>query len=269
MFEWASSTQFWVGLIEIIGINIILSGDNAIVIALACRTLPARQQRWAILLGTAGAIVLRVVLTVFAAVLLNQAWLKLIGSALLFWIAVQLLLPEDDGDGGTHSVGGLAAAVRTILIADLVMSLDNVLGVAAAAKGDIVLLTLGLVISMPLIIFGSTLILRLMGRFPWIVLVGGALLGYVAGEMAVTDRAVEGWIQQNAAWLHTVGPIVAAALVIAVGKWLAARAPVPKAGELVDLAANGSTGAGAAGTEEQANRYGSGDQPGELSEKRS
>ena len=128
MFDWITQPQFWLGLVEIIGVNIILSGDNAIVIALASRTLPPTQQRWAILLGTAGAIVLRVVLTIFAAVLLDQAWLRLVGSVLLLWISVQLLLPEEEGDGHGTSISSLMGAIRTIIIADLVMSLDNVLG---------------------------------------------------------------------------------------------------------------------------------------------
>jgi YjbE family integral membrane protein len=226
MLAWAVDPVFWLGLAEIIGINIVLSGDNAVVIALACRTLPARQQRWAILFGTGGAIVLRVILTAFAVVLLDQAWLKLIGSALLFWIAVKLLVPEDGEGDGDQSRAGLMAAIRTIIVADLVMSLDNVIGVAAAAKGNLVLLILGLVISMPLIIFGSTIILRLMGRFPWIITLGGGLLGYVAGEMAVTDKAIGTWVHAQGPVLHWLVPWVAAIAVVAVGKWLAARAAV-------------------------------------------
>ncbi len=226
MFEWANDTQFWVGLVEIIGVNIILSGDNAIVIALASRKLPPVQQRWAILLGTAGAIVLRVVLTFFATVLLDQAWLRLVGSVLLLWISVKLLLPEQNDDGDGMSIDGLAGAIRTIIIADLVMSLDNVLGVAAAAKGSLLLLTIGLVLSMPLIIFGSTVILKLMGRFPWIITLGGALLGYVAGEMGVTDRVVKGWVEMNMPVLHTIVPIACAVLVVAVGKFIARKREV-------------------------------------------
>lgn len=237
MFEQFMTPVFWLALMEIIGINIILSGDNAVVIALACRTLPAHQQRWAILFGTAGAIVLRIVLTAFAAVLLDQAWLKLIGSTLLLWIAVKLLLGEDENGGDDKSVGNMAAAIRTILIADLVMSLDNVIGVAAAAKGSILLLTLGLIISMPLIVFGSTLILRLMGRFPWIVTLGAALLGYVSGEMAVTDKAIAGWIDQYAGWLHASVPVAGAVVVVALGKYLAKRA---EAGPPVDMAGEGT-----------------------------
>ena len=226
MLEWITDAQFWVGLTQIIGVNIILSGDNAIVIALASRTLPPKQQRWAILFGTAGAIVLRIVLTAFATLLLDQAGLRLAGSVLLLWISVKLLLPEEHGDGDGKSVDGLAGAIRTIIIADLVMSLDNVLGVAAAAKGSLVLLTIGLVLSMPLIIFGSTVILKLMGRFPWIITLGGALLGYVAGEMGVSDQAVKGWVEANLPLLHTIVPIACAMLVVVIGKFIARKSEV-------------------------------------------
>jgi len=226
MLEWITDAQFWVGLTQIIGVNIILSGDNAIVIALASRTLPPKQQRWAILFGTAGAIVLRIVLTAFATLLLDQAGLRLAGSVLLLWISVKLLLPEEHGDGDGKSVDGLAGAIRIIIIADLVMSLDNVLGVAAAAKGSLVLLTIGLVLSMPLIIFGSTVILKLMGRFPWIITLGGALLGYVAGEMGVSDQAVKGWVEANLPLLHTIVPIACAMLVVVIGKFIARKSEV-------------------------------------------
>lgn len=226
MFEWATNAQFWLGLAQIVGVNIILSGDNAIVIALAARTLPPAQQRWAILLGTAGAIVLRVLLTAFAAVLLDQPWLRLAGSLLLLWISIKLLLPEEGGDGDGKSISNLAGAVRTIIAADLVMSLDNVLGVAAAANGSLILLTIGLVLSMPLIIFGSTVILKLMGRFPWIITFGGALLGYVAGEMGVSDQVVKGWVEAHLPLLHTIVPIACAVLVVVIGKFIARKTEV-------------------------------------------
>jgi YjbE family integral membrane protein len=223
MIAWLSDAHTWIALLEIIGVNIVLSGDNAVVIALACRTLPPKQQRLAILFGAAGAIVLRAVLTVFAVLLLAKPYLKLVGGVLLLWIAIKLLLPDDDGDDDSKDNSSMYAAIKTIVIADLVMSLDNVLGVAAVAKGDVTLLVLGLLISMPLIIYGSTLIMRLMGRFPVVITLGAALLGYVAGEMAVTDPVVAPWIETNAQWLHMFAPLLGAVLVVLAGKYFARR----------------------------------------------
>jgi YjbE family integral membrane protein len=216
-----SSPQFWIALSEIILINIVLSGDNAVVIALACRSLPKHQQNKAIIFGSVGAIVLRVVLTFFAVYLLTLPYLKLVGAALLLWIGVGLLR----GDGGEEELAGhssLAAAIKTIVVADLVMSLDNVIGVAAAAKGNVPLLVFGLVVSIPLIVFGSTLILKLMGRFPIIITLGAGLLGWVAGEMALGDPALHGWAADQQA-LHHIAPAAGAVLVVAVGKWLTLR----------------------------------------------
>ena len=147
---------FWIGLLKIIGVNVVLSGDNAVVIALAARSLPPKQQKQAIFWGSGAAIVMRIVLTVFAVKLLMLPWLKIVGSLLLLWIGIQLLIPEDDGEDGVDASDNMLAAIKTILIADLVMSLDNVIAVAAAAQGDILLLILGLAISIPLVIFGST-----------------------------------------------------------------------------------------------------------------
>lgn len=223
MIEWLFDVRNWIALLEIIGVNIVLSGDNAVVIALACRTLPPAQQRLAIFFGSAGAIVLRAVLTGFAALLLARPYLKLVGGVLLLWIAVKLLLPEDDGDGETEDNAGMFAAIKTIVIADLVMSLDNVLGVAAVAKGDLVLLILGLLISMPLIIYGSTLIMRLMGKFPVLITLGAALLGYVAGEMAVSDPVAAPWIEANVPLLHSLAAVTGAVLVVLTGKFFARR----------------------------------------------
>ena len=230
------SPEFWIALAQIIGINIVLSGDNAVVIALAARSLPPRQQKQAVLWGSGAAVVMRIVLTVVAVELLKLSWLKLIGAVLLFWIAVKLLLPESEGEGEGKAGASMAAAVKTILIADLVMSLDNVIAVAAAAKGSLLLLIMGLAISIPLVIFGSTLLLGLMERFPVIITIGAALLGWVAGEMAISDPVVKDWVEANAAWLHYAGPAAGAVLVVAIGKLLAKRheeAPVV----LDDLAA--------------------------------
>jgi YjbE family integral membrane protein len=231
------STEFWIALAQIIGINIVLSGDNAVVIALAARSLPPKQQKAAVLWGSGAAVVMRIVLTIVAVRLLTLPFLKLVGAVLLLWIAVKLLLPEHEEAGGGEAKASMAAAVRTILIADLVMSLDNVIAVAAAAKGSYELLIIGLVISIPLVIFGSTMLLKLMERWPIIITIGAALLGWVAGEMAVGDPFIKDWVDANAHWLHWAAPVAGAVLVVVVGRWLAAqqeaeedRAPV------VDLA---------------------------------
>src|SRR6266851_1187254 len=193
MLEYLASAEFWVGLAKIIGVNIILSGDNAVVIALAARSLPPKQQTQAIIWGSGAAIVMRIILTLFAVALLTLPWLKIIGSLLLFWIGVKLLVPEDD-DAEIEASDQLLSAIKTILIADLVMSLDNVIAVAAAAGGSVLLLILGLAISIPLVIFGATLLVKLMDRFPVIITIGGGLIGWVAGEMLVADLALKDWL---------------------------------------------------------------------------
>jgi YjbE family integral membrane protein len=218
-----ASPEFWVALLQIIGINIVLSGDNAVVIALAARSLPADQQKKAIAWGSGAAVLMRIVLTIVAVQLLQLPWLKLVGAGLLLWIALQLLLPEEEGEGHAEAGGSLATAIKTILVADLVMSLDNVIGVAAAAKGSVTLLIIGLAISIPLVIFASTVLLKLMTRFPIIITVGAALLGWVAGEMAVSDPAIKQWVDTQAPFLHYVAPALGALGVVLVGKWMAAR----------------------------------------------
>ena len=221
--EMLTTSLFWITLAQIIMINIVLSGDNAVVIALASRSLPPKQQKQAILFGSFGAIILRIILTFFAVYLLGLPWLKIMGAVLLFWIGIKMLIPEDgepDLDGHQH----LWSAIKTIIVADFVMSLDNVLGVAAAAKGNLVLLVLGLAISIPLIIYGSTVILKLMNRFPIIITLGAALLGFLAGEMMFTDPA---FVARFGALSHTVigvASVAGAALVVAVGLWLQRRA---------------------------------------------
>ena len=219
-----TSAAFWAALGSIILANILLSGDNAVVIAMAARTLPAHQQKKAIFYGSAAAIVMRIVLTLIAVEMLKWPFLKIVGGVLLVYIGVTLLL-EDDGGGdiGAKANGGLMTAIRTILVADLVMSLDNVLAVAAAAKGNTLLLVLGLGISIPLIIFGSTLLLKVMERFPVIITLGAALLGFLAGEMVFTDPAVT---ERFGPLSHTAVNIVAAlgaVLVVALGKYLQRR----------------------------------------------
>ena len=228
--ETLMQATFWAALGNIILVNIVLSGDNAVVIALAARQLPPKQQKQAILYGSGAAIVMRIVLTIFAVKLLTLPWLKIVGAVLLVYIGVQLLMEGGEDDGHVKEHTSMAGAIKTILIADLVMSLDNVLGVAAAAKGNITLLVLGLGISIPLIIFGSTLMLKLMERFPIIITLGAALLGYLAGEMIVTDPKMMEWFPH----LHHAQELVliegklelsllglaGAALVVALGKLL-------------------------------------------------
>jgi YjbE family integral membrane protein len=234
MLEEVVTQAFWIGLLKIIGVNIILSGDNAVVIALAARSLPAKQQKLAIFWGAGAAIVLRIILTLFAVVLLTLPWLKLVGSLLLFWIGVKLLIPEE-GDDDVPANDQLLAAIKTILIADLVMSLDNVIAVAAAAGGSVTLLILGLAISIPLVIFGATLLIKLMERFPVIITIGAGLIGWVAGEMLVADVALKGWFTGMGVEYREANPYVAGlsleiiagivgiAFVVALGKWLGAR----------------------------------------------
>jgi len=234
-----ATTEFWIGLLKIIGVNIILSGDNAVVIALAARSLPQKQQKQAVIWGAGAAVVLRVILTVFAAALLGLPWLKIVGSLLLFWIGVKLLIPEE-GDEDIQAHEHLMAAIRTILIADLVMSLDNVIAVAAAAGGNMVLLILGLAISIPLVIFGATLLIKLMERFPVIITIGAGLIGWVAGEMLIADLALRPWLEPHgvqylgeATQIHPhygvnleyVCGAIGVVIVVALGKWFAARQP--------------------------------------------
>ena len=210
---------FWIALGQIIWINILLSGDNAVVIALACRSLPERQRRWGIILGTVPAVILRIIFAIFIAYLLNVPYLKAIGGLLLFWIAVKMIIPEDsEAHAGAESTAGLWAAVRTIVIADAVMSLDNVIAIAAAADAageehSFLLLVIGLVISMPLVIFGSALILKILNRLPILIWAGGALLGYIAGEVMVTDPGIEPMLHE-AEWLHLTAPFAGAVLTV-------------------------------------------------------
>lgn len=234
MLEALFTPESWAALLKIIGINIVLSGDNAVVIALACRSLPDKQRNMGVLFGSGGAIALRIILTFFAVYLMNMPYLKIVGALLLLWIGIKLIMPEDGHGDGVAGNDNLMAAIRTIIIADFVMSLDNVIGVAAAANGNVPLIVIGLLISIPIIIFGSTLIMKVMDRFPIIITIGGALLGYVAGEMAVTDTAISGWIEDNAHYLHAWLPLFGAVLVVAVGKWLASRHEKTSA-PLVDL----------------------------------
>jgi len=237
MLEELLSQAFWIGLLKIIGVNVILSGDNAVVIALAARSLPQKQQKQAVFWGAGAAIVLRIILTLFAVALLTLPWLKIVGSLLLFWIGIKLLIPEED-DGEIEASDQLLAAIKTILVADLVMSLDNVIAVAAAAGGSVILLVLGLAISIPLVIFGATLLIKLMERFPVIITIGAGLIGWVAGEMLVADSALEGWFtglgvqyveghpKVGGFSLEILAGIVGIVIVVAAGTLLARRKSV-------------------------------------------
>lgn len=220
-----ATPEFWLGLGTIVWFNIILSGDNAVVIALAARSLPSRQKKRAIVWGAGAAVVLRIVLTIVAVALLQFPYLKLVGAAALLWIAVQLIVPDQSDGDEVQSTPSMLAAIRTILIADLVMSTDNVLAVAAVARDSNLLLTLGLVISIPLVVFGAALLMKLMERYPLIITLGAAVLGWTAGDMGVTDPAIAEWVADEAAWLHWGAPAVGAVLVVAVGMWLAKRKP--------------------------------------------
>jgi YjbE family integral membrane protein len=218
-----SSAAFWAALGSIILANVILSGDNAVVIALAARSLPPQQQGKAIFWGSAAAIVLRIVLTLLAVEMLKWPYLKIVGALLLLYIGISLL-SEDEGEGGVHKhTGSMLAAVRTILVADLVMSLDNVLAVAAAAKGDTLLLVIGLAVSIPLIIFGSTLLVKVMDRFPIIITLGAGMLGYLAGEMMFTDPGLTSHFGEMPHEVVVAAGAVGAAFVVAVGLWLQRR----------------------------------------------
>ncbi len=244
--EMLSDPLFWAALGQITLINIVLSGDNAVVIALAARSLPAHQQKQAIMWGAGAAVVMRIILTIIAVELLKWPYLKIIGAVLLFWIAIKLLVPEHD-DENVESSDNLMKAIKTILIADLVMSLDNVIGVAAAAKGNITLLIIGLAISIPLVIFGATLLMKVMERWPVIITIGAGLLGWVAGEMLVTDPFWVDWINANLSWLHVhIGKlefswvqVIGAAFVVLFGKYLAGKAEsqAETGHKVVDLAA--------------------------------
>lgn len=194
--EALASPEFWVAVGQIILIDILLGGDNAVVIALACRGLAPEQRKWGIIWGTVGAIVLRVLLIAFALTLLTVPYLKLVGAILLIWIGIKLLVPQDDDAHSTVNASDrLWGAVKTVIIADLVMSVDNVLAIAGAAenagKHQLGLVIFGLLVSIPIIVAGSQIVLKLMDRFPHIITAGGMLLGWIAGQMAITDPAVQ------------------------------------------------------------------------------
>jgi len=213
---------FLTGFFTIIGIDVILSGDNAVVIALAARTLPPHQQKRAVFWGAGAAVGLRVMLAAVAVQLLRFPYLKLAGGVMLLWIAVKLLLPESD-EADVTPADHLWAAVKTIVVADFVMSLDNVVAVAAAAKGSVLLLALGLIISIPLVVFGASMLMKLMERWPVIITIGAGILGWTALDMAITDAVVAPYLHGGPQQLHYAIPALGAIFVIAAGKWFALR----------------------------------------------
>lgn len=226
--------QFWIAVVQIIAIDIVLGGDNAVVIALACRRLPEQQRKLGIMWGVAGAIALRVVLIFFALNLLAVPYLKVVGAALLIWIGVKLLQPESEGEHEIDASTTLLGAIKTIIVADAVMSLDNVIAIAGAAKDDLGLVVFGLVISVPIIVWGSQLVMRMMDRYPVTIMIGAGLLGWIAGDMTVTDVVTKDWVEAQAQYLHWVAPATFALLVIVTGKMLAARKQ-PEIRPVVDL----------------------------------
>lgn len=228
------TAHFWIAVGQIIMVDILLGGDNAVVIALACRKLPPGQRTKGIIWGTVGAIVLRVILIAFALALLQVPYLKLIGALLLVWIGVKLIAPDEDDDhSNIQSSDKLWVAIRTVIIADLVMSIDNVIAIAAAAqvageKHELLLVIFGLLVSIPIIIGGSQVILKLMDRFPLIITFGGMLLGWIAGTMAHTDPALAPYLPQDRVWHYGLG-VLGALLVLALGKLVQRRRRPPPA----------------------------------------
>lgn len=225
-----SPAQFWPALGQIMIINLILSGDNAVVIALACRSLPPAQRKWGIILGAAIAVLMRVVFTIGVTSLLSTPWLKVIGSLLLFWIAIKLLAEDGADEQNIKDSSNIWGAVQTIVVADLVMSLDNVLAIAAAAKGNWSLIIIGLAVSVPLIVFGATLVMWLLTKLPALVWVGAALLGWIAGELIVSDPGTLAWFTELAKSmgvsfhaLELIAAAIGAAFVVLAGWYLKRR----------------------------------------------
>lgn len=226
--------QFWLAVVQIILIDIVLGGDNAVVIALACRRLPEHQRKLGIFWGVFGAIALRIVLIFFALSLLAIPYLKIGGAILLIWIGIKLLQPESEGEHEVDASTTLLGAIKTIIVADAVMSLDNVIAIAGAAKDDLSLVIFGLVISVPIIVWGSQLVMKIMDRYPITIAIGAGLLGWIAGDMVVTDVVTKEWVSMQAQYLHWVAPATAAVLVILVGKVMAARQQA-KVKPIIDL----------------------------------
>lgn len=219
---WLTDPSIWTALLQIIAIDLLLGGDNAVVIALACRRLPAAQRSKAIWGGMAGAIVIRIVLLFFAMQLLDLPYLKLVGAVLLLWVGIKLVVHEDEAPGEIAASTHLWRAIRTIVVADVVMSLDNVLAVAGAGGGNLYLVSFGVLVSIPIIVLGSKLVLKAMDRLPLLVKLGGALIGWIAGGMLVADNGLQPWLPQRA-WVHYAASSAGALLVLGIGEGLSRR----------------------------------------------
>jgi len=226
-----ADAEFWIRLLGISVLNLLLSGDNALVIALAVRTLPRRKRMLGQVWGAVGAVALRLIFVAIISVLLRVPFLQFVGGLLLVWIAVKLVRPETGGESDVRHGASLWEAVWIILVADVTMSLDNVLAIAAAAHGDLLLVMFGLGLSLPIVVWGAGILARLMNRYTWIVWLGGGLLGYVAGEMMMEDPVIQRWLGDAAALLHHLAPITIALVITAIGWWLGRghrHAPVPE-----------------------------------------
>ena len=264
-----TSPQFWIAVGQIIMIDILLGGDNAVVIALACRRLDPAKRKLGILWGTAGAIGLRVILIFFALTLLAIPYLKIVGALLLLWIGVKLLVPEEqDAHGTIEGSDKLWAAVRTVIVADLVMSIDNVIAIAGAAQGageghQMPLVVFGLLVSVPIIVWGSQLVIKLMDRFPIVITLGGMLLGWIAGGMVITDPAIVSYVAPYESWLHYAAPAVGALIVLAAGKWQSSRKAVHEAVE--DVEEDSAEEKAEEAARQAASKQATGKRPGEAS----
>ncbi|EXI75650.1 MAG TPA: TerC family protein [Candidatus Accumulibacter phosphatis] len=237
-----SSPTFWVSVLQIIAIDILLGGDNAVVIALACRRLPEAQRNKGIFWGVFGAIGLRVVLIYFALQLLAIHYLKIVGGLLLFWIGTKLIVPEhEDAHGNVHGSGTLLGAIKTIIVADAVMSVDNVIAVAGAAHGSIILVIFGIVVSIPIVVWGSKLVLTLMDRFPIVITAGGGLLGWIGGGMLLSDPGLPAQWREIVPYGTYIASGLGALLVLAMGNWLARRQNATRSAE-IELATGKSQG---------------------------
>jgi YjbE family integral membrane protein len=223
--------EFWLALVKIIWINILLSGDNAVVIAMACRGLPHKQRVWGMVLGAGVAVVLRIVFTGVVASLMLLPYLKIVGGLALFYIAAKLLVPDDPDEDETEAVEHLWRAVRIVAVADIIMSLDNVIAIAAAAGGNLALLVLGLAISIPLIVAGAALIMALLDRFPILIWAGAALLGWIVGEVIATDPVTARYlsVHYGAGLVHgiEIGAGIAGAVLVLIvgGLWRRGKLP--------------------------------------------